>query len=427
MSDFIKKELCPGAELVSVPAHRFKTNEISVSFLCPLTDSKTASINAVLINMLSHTGAEYPAMEELNKRLAYLYGASLRAGVSKTGENQMLSLSITSLDDRFSLMGKSIALECAELLFSLIFKPNFDDKGDFCQIDIQREKRLVAEKIESEENEKRIYSLNRAQQIMFKGEPFSINKYGTVDDVNCITAAELKDAYKNLIEKSKVRFTVVGSCDTTDVEQMLKEKFASVKRNYVKPQPAVFIPEALKVNNAEERIDVKQGKLVLGFRVNMKSDDKNTEAMRAFCDVFGGGPYSKLFANVREKLSLCYYCSAQYNRRKSCIMIQCGCEEENMDKAVNEILNQLEEIKKGNFDEEFASSKIGLTDMMNGVKDDSLSLLSWYSMQIADDETVSPAQSAEKNDNVTKEQIQRCANLISLDTVYKLTCIKEAE
>lgn len=427
MSDFIKKELLPGVELVSVPAHRFKTNEISASFLCPLTDSKTASVNAVLINMLSHTGAEYPAMEQLNKKLAYLYGASLRASVAKTGENQMLSLNITSLDDRFSLMGTSIALECAELLLSLIFNPNFDDNGNFRQADIQREKRLVAEKIESEENEKRIYSLNRAQQIMFKGEPFAINKYGTVDDVNCVTARELKDALKYLVEGSKVRFTVVGSCDTKDIEQMISEKFSSVERNYVKPQAAVFIPQALSINNAEERIDVKQGKLVLGFRVNMKSDDENTDAMRAFCDVFGGGPYSKLFANVREKLSLCYYCSARYDRRKSCIMIQCGCEEENMDKAVNEILNQLYEIKKGNFDEEFASSKIGLTDMINGVTDDSLSLLSWYSVQIADDKTVSPAQSAENNDNVTKEQIQHCASLISLDTVYKLTCIKEAE
>lgn len=43
-------------------------------------------------------------------------------------------------------------------------------------------------------------------------------------------------------------------------------------------------------------------------------------------DVFGGGPYSRLFMNVREKLSLCYYCSARLIRGKGIIVIQSGIE-----------------------------------------------------------------------------------------------------
>jgi predicted Zn-dependent peptidase len=130
---------------------------------------------------------------------------------------------------------------------------------------------------------------------------------------------------------------------------------------------------------------------------------------------------------VREKLSLCYYCSARFDRRKNCLIIQCGCEEENMDKAVNEILNQLKEIESGNFDEEFASSKIGLSDNINSVNDDSISLSSWYSTQISDSEIVSPSQSSNDNNGVTKEQVQKCASLLSLDTVYKLVSTKEGE
>ena len=58
-----------------------------------------------------------------------------------------------------------------------------------------------------------------------------------------------------------------------------------------------------------------------------------------------------------------------------------------MDKAVSEILNQIEEIKKGNFDYEFSSSKMALTDAINSVYD-------------------------------APESLE--ANLISLDTVYRL-------
>ena len=146
-----------------------------------------------------------------------------------------------------------------------------------------------------------------------------------------------------------------------------------------------------------------------------------------FSDIFGGGPYSKLFLNVREKLSLCYYCSAKYDRRKSSVIIQCGCEEENMDKAVEEILNQLSDIKNGSFDDAFASSKIALADALNAVYDDSLTLSSWYLTQIADDEIISPADSASNISAVTKQQVQDCADLLTLDTIYKLVGNKEGE
>ena len=105
------------------------------------------------------------------------------------------------------------------------------------------------------------------------------------------------------------------------------------------------------------------------FRADVKPKDDLAKAMRSFTDIFGGGPYSKLFANVREKMSLCYYCSARYTRLKSCILVQCGCLEENMDKAVNEILHQLDVIKSGDYEEEFNSSRMALVDAVGAVCD----------------------------------------------------------
>ncbi len=426
MKEFEKIAAAQGVDLVCVEANRFKTNEIAVSFCTPLAKN-TASVNALLISLLSHSGKEYPDMLSLNKKLAMLYGASLSSVTQKIGENQVLSLHISSLDDKFSLADTKISTESVELLLSLIFNPNFDENGNFFAEDIEREKRFLCEKLQAEENEKRIYALRQAEKYMFKDEPYCINAYGSIDDVNNITPADVKSAWQNLIKTAKIQFTLVGTADCNNTLDCIKSKFSAVERDYSSPVSSVFVPVASDVNEILERIDVKQGKLVLGFRVDMKSDDAKTPAMRSFCDVFGGGPYSKLFANVREKLSLCYYCSARYTRQKSCILIQCGCEEENMDKAVAEILNQLEEIKKGNFDSEFASSKISLTDSINSVNDESLSLLGWYQNQIVDDYPKSPAQSAKENDDVTKEDVQHCAGLITLDLVYKLAGNKEGE
>jgi predicted Zn-dependent peptidase len=356
-----------------------------------------------------------------------LYGATVSSVVSKQGESQMMTISISSLDDKFSLENNKISSESFELLMSLLFDPRLDDNGNFFAEDIEREKRLLIQRLDSEDNEKRIYALRQLEKNMFKGEPYAINRYGTAEQIKTVTNDELLTALSYLKENSKIQITVVGTADVDEIKSIAVKYFSTVNRNYIAPTCATLVAKAEKVNTIVERIDVKQGKLVLGFRVNKPIKPSGDPQMRAFNDVFGGGPYSKLFANVREKLSLCYYCSARFDRRKNCLIVQCGCEEENMDKAVDEILNQLEEIKKGNFDDEFTSSKMGLADNINSVNDDSLSLATWYATQITDDEIVSTADSVKDNNDVTKQQIQECASLLSLDTIYKLVGTKEGE
>lgn len=426
MKDFETICVASGVQIVSAPANRFKTNEISISFCTPLS-AKTASRNALCANLLARTTKKYPTLSEFNKKLAMLYGASVTCSVVKLGENQLLTLNASSLDDRFSFENDKISVDAFNLLMSMVFDANVDENGLFYPQDIDREKRLLAEKIESEENEKRIYSLRRLEQIMFDGEPYAVNRYGSVDAVKAVTADDLKSALEYFKTNAKIQITVVGNADVNAIADLAKQYFSTLRRDYIAPQKAVFVPTADSVNTVEERIDVKQGKLVLGFRVNLQSDFKPVPEMLAFSDIFGGGPYSKLFLNVREKLSLCYYCSAKYDRRKSSVIIQCGCEEENMDKAVEEILNQLADIKNGSFDDAFASSKIALADTLNGAYDDSLTLSSWYLAQIADDEIISPADSASNIAAVTKQQVQDCADLLTLDTIYKLVGNKEGE
>lgn len=426
MKDFNITSIADGVSVLSVPANRFKTNEISISLVAPL-DEKTVSVNSVLINMLSRSTKKYPNMLSLNRKLDMLYGASVTGSVIKSGNSQILNLTVSSLDDRFSLENNRISTESLELLFSMIFDAKLDENGDFFPEDIEREKRIVIDKINSENNEKRIYALRRLEEIMFKNEPFAINRYGTIDSVNAVTNDDLKNALSSLIASSKIVVTAVGNANEAEIVALTKSAFENVSRSCVAPKQDIYVEKAEELQDVTERIEVKQGKLVLGFRVNAKPESDITQAVRALADVFGGGPYSKLFVNVREKLSLCYYCSARYDRRNGSIIVQCGCEEENMDKAIAEILNQLDAIKNGNFDTELEASRMGLCDSINSVSDDSTYLLSWYSGQAVDNRVLSPAMSSANHLAVTKEQIIEAANLVTFDTVYRLCSVKEAE
>ena len=372
--EFIKKDISDGIEVVGVPVNRFKTNLITVSIALKLEKDKV-SANSVMLGLLARRGKKYPNMLSLNRKLASLYGATLNDTVSKIGE---------------------------------------------CQEDIEAEKRILIEKINSEENEKRIYVLRKTEEKMFSNEPYSINKYGYVKDVETLSKNDIKTAWVNALSKAKILITVVGNTDIDKVYNHLLGEFKNINRNYIHLPNPVFVGKSEKVNNYIERIDVKQGKLVLGFRADVKPKDDLAKAMRSFTDIFGGGPYSKLFANVREKMSLCYYCSARYTRLKSCILVQCGCLEENMDKAVNEILHQLDVIKSGDYEEEFNSSRMALVDAVGAVCDMPETIESWYIQQICDERYKTPLEVCDDINNVKYGEIKECANLVSLDTVYKL-------
>ena len=148
-------------------------------------------------------------------------------------------------------------------------------------------------------------------------------------------------------------------------------------------------------------------------------------------DIFGGGPYSKLFCNVREKMSLCYYCSARSVRRKGLILIDSGVEESNIDAAKDAISAQLADMAAGNFsDREINSSKLALCDMIRSVESDQTALARWYAARAMEQNPASPSEICELISKVTAEDIKNAASAFKPDTVYILRpdgSVKEEE
>jgi predicted Zn-dependent peptidase len=138
-------------------------------------------------------------------------------------------------------------------------------------------------------------------------------------------------------------------------------------------------------------------------------------------DIFGGGPYSKLFSVVREKLSLCYYCSASAVRNKGFIMVDCGLEAENAQKAKDEILAQLNLVKVGDFsDFEFESSIKSIVGSLQTYQDSLGSLDVWYALKIHNDSLYAPEEIAQRVREITREEVVSAAKGITLNTVYYL-------
>ena len=414
-----QRAICDGVNFRSIRDTKFKTMRISAHLIVPMS-RQTAAENALLPFLLSRASREYPDFTKLGQRLAELYGASLNADVQKLGDLQVLSLSASGIADRYALEGEAISGELAKLLCSILFDPPLVD-GLFPEDGFEQEKRQTMELIDSEYSDKRTYARQRCEAIMCADEPYGVNRYGGKEDIARVERPALTAAWKRLLDTAKIELMVLGDCDPAPVYEGFRAAFETLGSRKTADCTTKVVRSAEKVNTVTEKMDVAQGKLVMGFRTGTATPDEEVPATPLMAAVFGGTPNSKLFLNVREKLSLCYYCSASYNSMKGIMLVQSGVEVKNMERAKEEILRQLDEVKQGNFDEsEVEAAKMSLCNSYRTLSDSLGGLENWYLSQTFASHSQQPEEAAAQINAVTRQEIIDAANRVTLDTVYCL-------
>ena len=412
--------LAHGVEGLFIKNERFNTTLVSCNIYLPLKKD-TAALYALLPFILTSCSKKYPDFSRLNYKLNKMYGARLDASAEKYGDYQLLRMNVSVINDRYCLDGESLVKQATELLLGLIFEPSTEN-GEFFEYDLEREKRKAIEHIKGEYSEKRIYAKNRLIEEMYKNEDYGVAKCGTIEEVEAITSSALFSAWEKMLKTAFIRFQVVGSAVPAGLFEEISERFSGFERYDITdckktlPTKQIDIPKTI-----EERLDISQGKLCLGFSSEVYGDDDASLPLMIMADIFGGGPYSRLFANVREKMSLCYYCVASSIRQKGLITVESGIETKNATKAQEEILNQLNIVKNGKFaDFEFESSIKSICDSLNTYNDSQASLDMWYALKAHNENLYSPTDIAEKIKSVTREDVINAAQGVKLHTVYKL-------
>lgn len=415
-------QICDGVNFNCIIDPRFKTNKISINFITRL-DKSSVTANAIIPFLLKKGYNGCDDFTEFNKMLEELYGSYVSAYIQKVGDYQILSLSILGVDDVFTINNDKITDRLSEILCKLALDPVLENNA-FRTRDVELEKIALIDTIEAEINEKRIYAINNLIRFMCGDEPFGIPKYGYAQEVSALTPASIKQAYDKLIKSARVEimFTGCGGANQDSSAAVFKKAFSSLNRQY-SLLPAITTHQASgSIKEKVENMTVSQSKMVLGFSNMLSASDSLVTATKLMIAVLGGTPTSKLFLNVREKLSLCYYCAARYDRFKGIMMVDCGVEKHNIEKARKEILAQLDNMKNGDITaEEISNAVLSIKNVLNTVYDSDSAIESWFMGQILSGTNVSPKDEVLKLDSVTKEDVVKCANMLSLDCVYVLT------
>lgn len=421
------KEISTAVKLCTFKTKQFKTSVVTLNLITKLDEK--AGEKALLINLLSRTNMNYPTLGEFNRNLASLYGASVTAKVNKIGDAQVLSLVLQFVDNKFALENEDIAEKAINLLLDCLFKPDITPKG-FKEENLAREKRLLKEKIDSENDDKIAFARKRLIEEMCRDERYSIHRFGRKEDIDKATGKDIFELWKKLLMTSAVQINVTGNFEEEKIENIIKERFDVLERKSenITEIRTEFLTESYGEKTVTEKQSVQQGKLVLGFRAGMTYDFDNYSAIFLMNSIFGSGTFSKLFTNVREKLSLCYYCSSSLIRNKGIIIVQSGIETENTKKALDAILFELEEMKKGNFTkEDINNAKLSAADSLRSATDSAYAIDNWFLTHCISGEFYTPEEYIEMLQNVSAEEIIIAANMITLDTVYILEGEKETE
>ena len=348
MSQVTRRELFPGVWLRTVHTNKFKSSYLSLTLLAPL-DRRTAGANALIPEVLRRGTAVHPDMESLSAALDELYGGAIEPVVRKKGETQCVGFVASFLDDAYALKGEKILEPAAELLGELLLKPYTRD-GVFCPDYTAGEKANLIDRIRAQVNDKRTYAVQRMVQEMCRYEAFGVDKLGDEVSVSAITPESLWAQYQELLCTAQVEVYYCGSAQHDRVEAALKSALSGlpVKEERRDPSCDVRVTAGPEPILTEETMDVTQGKLALGFRTGgLTCWEEEFPALYLATAVFGGTTLSKLFMNVREKLSLCYYASATLEKMKGLVLVSSGIEFDKYQTAKDEILAQLEAVKRG--------------------------------------------------------------------------------
>jgi len=360
-------QLFPGIVLRCFRDDRFKQGVMSVQFLRPM-DRGEAAANALLPSVLLRGTQAHPDLRSITKKLDDLYGAAVGATVRRVGDYQTVGFSCSFIEDRFTLSGDAVLEPMILFLKELLLQPKLEE-GVFCEEFVEGEKKNLISTIEAERNDKRQYAASRLLRKMCSGDTFGVPRLGEKEQVAALCAESLYRHYEKVLKESAVAIFYVGSASAEQVAQQVKNIFADLPREVCPLPPHAGFRDLGGVEEVET-LEVNQGKLCMGFVTPITYQAEEYAAMQVLNTLYGGGMTSKLFMNVREKLSLCYSVGSSYYGSKGIVLGSAGIDFEKEKDARQEILAQLEACRNNDFtDAEMDAAKQALLSALRAVLD----------------------------------------------------------
>lgn len=418
MTDILdRKQLSDGVFFSRITDGRFKTNRISITFYNEFSDGRRGDF-AILPYILTDSCRKFPNLTRLTEKYSDLYGASVSDNLGCSWDRRSMTFTISSIDDRYTLDGEKLEEQCCELLLDCLLDP-VTENGAFPGDSVEIMKQELIDAIESVKGDPRSYAAQQGAIAAFEGEPCGLPVNGTVEQARAITPQSAYSAYRDLLEHSRIEIFCAGCSDFSASERIFTQRLGCVKRSDICELSPTPSPLKEVICRRSEKFGTQQAILRMYFKAPQLTD---RYAGAVLSMILGGMTTSRFFTNIREKQSLCYYCSCFSNRFKKTITVYSGVDPANVAKTEHAVMSEFMNVcMRGITDEELEHAKLELAESARAVYDSPSALSAWYSSQVADPEILTPEQFAEGAQKVTARQVMEAARIYALDTVFTLS------
>ena len=411
-------EILPGVVLRCCRDTRFKQGRLSFQFVRPMEQGESAR-NALLPDVMLRGTQDHPSLRAINQHLDANYGVGMGALVRRVGDYQTCGFGFALLEDRFALAGESVLAGVLDFLEELLTRPLVEN-GAFLSDIVESEKKNLISTIESELNNKAAYAMGKLLKSMCRADTFGLPRLGEKEDVAAIGPGELYEHFLRIRRESRIEVFYVGSADSSALADRVRRIVGKWDRNYVNlPDQTSFL--AVAGEDLDETMDIAQGKLCLGFITPVNNRDPRFAALQAFNVIFGAGMTSKLFQNVREKLSLCYSVGSAYYGSKGILTVSAGIDFDKEAAARAEILRQLDLCRTGQITEgELTAAKAAIRSGLQATHDTPGAIEGYYSTAALSGMVMTPAEYLEAVEGLTLEQVVAAANTVTYHSSFFL-------
>lgn len=409
-------EITKGVHLHFIQSEKFKTNKIKVRFSAPMSE-KTIAGRVLTASMLETSNALYPTSQSFREKLANLYGANFSTSLSRRGLVHYLDINLSFVRDQFLSRKNVLTDEILDFLKASLFSP-LSNGNAFDAKTFEIEKKNVLTDLEAEIENHFYHAHRKLNDLFYDLSEMRIPRVGTVELVEKETAESSFATFQQMLKEDQVDFFFIGNFNEIAIRDKIQD-FHFAERE----QPLELMYQQSYSNVTRENLEqreVHQSIIELAYHFSAQYGDSEHLPLIVLNGLLGGFAHSKLFVNVREKESLAYTISSNFDIFSGLLRIYAGIDRANRTKTIALINRQILDLKRGNFtDDELEQTKKMLKNSILLAQDRQNTLIERaYMSAVLGKKFLSLEAWLESLENVRKNEVIKAAQQLKLQAIY---------
>lgn len=409
-------EITKGVHLHFIQSEKFKTNKIKVRFSAPMSE-KTIAGRVLTASMLETSNALYPTSQSFREKLANLYGADFSTSLSRRGLVHYLDINLSFVRDQFLSRKNVLTDEILDFLKASLFSP-LSNGNAFDAKTFEIEKKNVLTDLEAEIENHFYHAHRKLNDLFYDLSEMRIPRVGTVELVEKETAESSFATFQQMLKEDQVDFFFIGNFNEIAIRDKIQD-FHFAERE----QPLELMYQQSYSNVTRENLEqreVHQSIIELAYHFSAQYGDSEHLPLIVLNGLLGGFAHSKLFVNVREKESLAYTISSNFDIFSGLMRIYAGIDRANRTKTIALINRQILDLKRGNFtDDELEQTKKMLKNSILLAQDRQNTLIERaYMSAVLGKKFLSLEAWLESLENVRKNEVIKAAQQLKLQAIY---------